>query len=101
MRIGDRVRSIGIELVEDAGLARFLDPHTVALSDGRRWGADRIVIAVGGHPGRLSIPGAELALTYTDIRTLAALPKRVAIVGGRTQVASLVPSLLILAAKFC
>jgi dihydrolipoamide dehydrogenase len=69
-------------LVEDAGLARFLDPHTVALSDGRRWSADRIVIAVGGHPGRLSIPGAELALTYTDIRTLTALPKRVAVIGG-------------------
>jgi dihydrolipoamide dehydrogenase len=82
MRIGDRVRSSGIELVEDAGLARFLDPHTAGLSDGRRWSADRIVIAVGGHPGRLSIPGAELALTYTDIRTLAALPKRVAIIGG-------------------
>jgi dihydrolipoamide dehydrogenase len=69
-------------MVEDAGPARFLDPHTVVLSDGRRWSADRIVIAVGGHPGRLSIPGAELALTYTDIRTLAALPKRVAITGG-------------------
>jgi dihydrolipoamide dehydrogenase len=82
VRISDRVRSIGIELVEDAGPARFLDPHTVTLPDGRRWSADRIVIAVGGHPGRLSIPGAELALTYTDIRTLAALPKRVAIVGG-------------------
>jgi dihydrolipoamide dehydrogenase len=82
MRISDRVRSAGIELVEAAGTARFLDPHTVALSDGRRWSADRIVIAVGGHPGRLSIPGAELALTYTDIRTLAALPKRVAIIGG-------------------
>ena len=48
MRIGDRVRSSGIELVEDAGLARFLDPHTVALSDGRRWSADRIVIAREG-----------------------------------------------------
>jgi dihydrolipoamide dehydrogenase len=82
MRISDRVRSAGTELVEDAGPARFLDPHTVALADGRRWSADRIVIAVGGHPGRLSIPGAELALTYTDIRTLAALPKRVAIIGG-------------------
>ena len=82
MHINDRVRSIGIELVEDAGPARFLDPHTVVLSDGRNWRADRIVVAVGGHPGRLSIPGAELALTYTDIRTLAALPKRVAIIGG-------------------
>jgi pyruvate/2-oxoglutarate dehydrogenase complex dihydrolipoamide dehydrogenase (E3) component len=82
MHISDRVRATGVELVEDAGPARFLDPHTVAISDGRSWETDRIVIAVGGHPGRLPIPGAELALVYTDIRTLAALPNRVAIIGG-------------------
>jgi pyruvate/2-oxoglutarate dehydrogenase complex dihydrolipoamide dehydrogenase (E3) component len=82
MRVSDQVRAMGIELVERAGPARFLDSHNVGLADGRRWGADGIIIAVGGRPGRLPIPGAELALTYTDIRTLQALPKRVAVVGG-------------------
>jgi pyruvate/2-oxoglutarate dehydrogenase complex dihydrolipoamide dehydrogenase (E3) component len=81
-RLGDYVRATGIELVEGAGPARFVDPRTVAVGDGRTWQADRIVIAVGGHPGRLPIPGAELGLTYTDVRALTALPGRVAVIGG-------------------
>lgn len=80
--LSDYVRATGIELVEGAGPARFVDPNTVAVDDGRSWQADRIIIAVGGHPGRLPIPGAELALTYTDVRALTALPGRVAVIGG-------------------
>ena len=80
--LGDYVRKTGIELVEGAGPARFVDPNTVAVDDGRSWQADRIIIAVGGHPGRLPIPGAELALTYTDVRALTGLPGRVAVIGG-------------------
>ena len=48
----------------------------------RTWSADRIIVAVGGHAGRLGIPGAELALTYEDIPSLTSLPGRVAVVGG-------------------
>ena len=81
-RLSEHVAATGIELVEGTGPARFLDPHTVAVGDGRRWQADRIILAVGGHPGRLPIPGAELALTYTDMRALTALPGRVAVIGG-------------------
>ena len=81
-RLSEHVAATGIELVEGIGPARFLDPHTVAVGDGRSWQADRIIIAVGGHPGRLPIPGAELGLTYTDLRALTALPERVAVIGG-------------------
>ena len=81
-RLSDYVAGTGVELVEEVGPGRFVDPHSVAVADGRKWQADRIIIAVGGHPGRLPIPGAELALTYTDVRDLAALPGRVAIIGG-------------------
>jgi pyruvate/2-oxoglutarate dehydrogenase complex dihydrolipoamide dehydrogenase (E3) component len=81
-RLSDYVAASGVELVEGVGPARFVDPRTVAVADGRGWQADRIIIAVGGHPGRLPIPGAELALTYTDIRDLTALPDRVAVIGG-------------------
>jgi pyruvate/2-oxoglutarate dehydrogenase complex dihydrolipoamide dehydrogenase (E3) component len=80
--LSDYVRASGIELVEGAGPGRFVDPNTVAVDDGRSWQADRIIIAVGGHPGRLPIPGAELALTYTDVRAINALPDRVAVIGG-------------------
>ena len=40
------------------------------------------MIAVGGHAGRLPIPGAELGLTYEDIRELTALPVSVVVIGG-------------------
>jgi pyruvate/2-oxoglutarate dehydrogenase complex dihydrolipoamide dehydrogenase (E3) component len=72
----------GIELIEGVGPARFLDQHTVGVADGRTWQADKFVIAVGGHGRLLPIPGAELALTYSDIWSLTALPTSVAIVGG-------------------
>ena len=80
--LADSIRSTGIELFEGVGPARFLDPHTVGVDDGRTWQADTIIIAAGGHGRVLPIPGAELALTYSDIWTLEQLPASVAVVGG-------------------
>jgi pyruvate/2-oxoglutarate dehydrogenase complex dihydrolipoamide dehydrogenase (E3) component len=81
-RIGDALRRQGIELVDHAGPAVFVDPHSVSLPDGREIVADAVVIAVGGHAARLPIPGSELALTYEDFRGLDALPASAAVVGG-------------------
>jgi pyruvate/2-oxoglutarate dehydrogenase complex dihydrolipoamide dehydrogenase (E3) component len=80
--LSESIRNIGIELIEGAGPARFLDQHTVGVDDGRTWQADKIIIAAGGRGRRLSVPGAELALTYTDIWTLKQLPSNVAVIGG-------------------
>jgi pyruvate/2-oxoglutarate dehydrogenase complex dihydrolipoamide dehydrogenase (E3) component len=90
------LRRQGIELVEDIGRVGFTDPHTMAAGDGRRWSADRIILAVGGHAARLPIPGAEHALTYEDIPSLASLPARVAVIGGADtgcQIASVLEDL--------
>ena len=76
------LRRHGIDLVEDLGPVGFVDPHTLAADGARTWAADRIILAVGGHAGRLPIPGADLALTYEDIPSLSRLPRRVAVVGG-------------------
>ncbi len=81
-RLAEVVRGQGIDLIEGAGPARFADPHTVRIPDGRSFSGDAVVVAVGGHAGRLPIPGAELALTYEDVRRLTALPASVAVVGG-------------------
>jgi pyruvate/2-oxoglutarate dehydrogenase complex dihydrolipoamide dehydrogenase (E3) component len=81
-RMADALRGRGIDVVDRAGPAAFVDPYTIALPDGRELAADAVVIAVGGHPGRLPIPGAELALTYEDLRALDALPTSVVVVGG-------------------
>lgn len=78
----EHIRAVGVDLVEDAGDVRFADGATVMAPDGRAWVADRVVIAVGGRAGRLPIPGAELGMTYEDIRGLTALPDRVCVIGG-------------------
>ena len=41
-----------------------------------------MIIAVGGRAGRLPIPGAELGLTYEDVRSVTALPERVCVIGA-------------------
>jgi pyruvate/2-oxoglutarate dehydrogenase complex dihydrolipoamide dehydrogenase (E3) component len=80
--MADHIRSVGVDLVEEAGEARFVDANTVAVADGRTWIADRVIIAVGGEAGRLPIPGAEFGLTYADLRSLTALPDRICVIGG-------------------
>jgi pyruvate/2-oxoglutarate dehydrogenase complex dihydrolipoamide dehydrogenase (E3) component len=80
-RLAEAIASQDVDLVEEAGPARFLDPYTVRIPDGRAFAGD-VVVAVGGHAGRLPIPGAELALTYEDVRGLTTLPASVAVVGG-------------------
>jgi pyruvate/2-oxoglutarate dehydrogenase complex dihydrolipoamide dehydrogenase (E3) component len=81
-RMADALSRQGIDLVDGCGAAVFLDSHTVTVPDGRRFDGDAVVVAVGGRAGRLPIPGAELALTYADLRSLTALPASAAIVGG-------------------
>ncbi len=80
--VAAHIRRHGVDLIEHLGPVGFTGPHTMAAGDGRTWTADRIILAVGGHAARLPIPGAELALTYEDIRSLANLPGRVAVIGG-------------------
>lgn len=76
------LREAGIELIEGCGPARFVNASTVALADGRSFQGERIILAVGGHERILPLPGAELALTYSDLWTLRQLPARVVVVGG-------------------
>ena len=80
--MAEYIRSTGVELIEGVGPAHFLDQHRVQVAGGRTWQADKIIIAVGGHGRILPIPGAELALTYSDIWSLTQLPASVAVVGG-------------------
>ena len=94
--VAGHLRRHGVDLIEDLGPVGFVDPHTVAAGDERTWSADRIVLAVGGHAGRLPIHGADLALTYEDIPSLADLPDRIAVVGGADtgcQIASILADL--------
>jgi pyruvate/2-oxoglutarate dehydrogenase complex dihydrolipoamide dehydrogenase (E3) component len=80
--VAGHLRRGGIDLVEHVGPVRFADPHTVRAGDGRSWRGERVIIAVGGHAARLPVAGGELALSYSDIRSLQVLPAEVAVIGG-------------------
>ena len=62
--------------------ARLADPHTVALSDGRRVRAKHILIATGGRPVRPALANAHLGMVSDDLFAMQRLPGSILIVGG-------------------
>jgi glutathione reductase (NADPH) len=59
------------------------DPNTIrVLKTGARIRAKYILVAAGGHPSLLDIPGKELAITSNEAFHLAELPRRIVIQGG-------------------
>jgi glutathione reductase (NADPH) len=75
----DGFAKVGITVIE--GTAKLVDAHTVAIGE-RRVTAQHILVATGGWPVKPSIPGIEHAITSNEAFELAALPKRILIVGG-------------------
>lgn len=69
----------GVTLLE--GHARLADAHHVDIN-GRRFSAERILIATGGWPQIPDIPGREYAITSNEAFFLEQLPKRILVVGG-------------------
>ena len=82
-----RLNKIYVNLLSSAGVehfdarATFIGPHTLDVG-GKPVTAERIVIAVGGHPVHPSIPGGELGIVSDQAFYLPALPKRVVLVGA-------------------
>ena len=83
----DRLHGIYMRLLANAnvrvidGRGELVDAHTVAVGD-QRFTAERIMIATGGWPTLLDIPGAELGITSNEALDLKVLPKRMVIVGS-------------------
>ena len=63
------------------GRARLLDGHTIEVN-GKRYSAERILIATGGWPSIPDIPGREFAISSNEAFFLEQLPKRAIVVGG-------------------
>jgi glutathione reductase (NADPH) len=82
-----RLNGIYRRLLDQAGAkifdarATFIDEHTLDVG-GKRVTAEKIVIATGGHPTRLDIPGAELGIISDDAFYLKEMPKRIATIGS-------------------
>jgi pyruvate/2-oxoglutarate dehydrogenase complex dihydrolipoamide dehydrogenase (E3) component len=81
----------GVTLREGAGLARFVDAHTLECERGPRIEADSVILCTGGTNRRLPLPGFEFTATHSDAWALTAVPASMLVVGvGATgaQVAS-------------
>jgi len=74
-----RLKLFNVELIGDYG--HFVAPNRVA-AGGRELTAKHIVIATGGQPRRLAIPGGEFGINSDGFFALRACPRHVAIVGG-------------------
>lgn len=62
--------------------ASFVDAHTVETPSGQRFTANNIIIATGSSAKLLPIPGANLAVTSTELLQLKELPRRLCIIGA-------------------
>jgi len=78
----DHLRDVKITVYSEAGNTQFIDAHTIQMENGETIEGDNIIICVGGQARRLTFPGAEYALTHSDVWRLNHLPKSVVIVGG-------------------
>ncbi|NJM08105.1 NAD(P)/FAD-dependent oxidoreductase [Candidatus Gracilibacteria bacterium] len=81
-KLSDSLRGAGVTLFDEAGAAKFIDAHHIALGDGTRLQGESFIICAGGHARRLNFPGSELTLTASDVWTMRAQPASVAIVGA-------------------
>jgi pyruvate/2-oxoglutarate dehydrogenase complex dihydrolipoamide dehydrogenase (E3) component len=64
--------------------ARFVDAHTVALDNGKRLSAERILIATGSRVSTPPIPGLDQTPFWTsdDVLDLDFIPRSVIVLGG-------------------
>jgi pyruvate/2-oxoglutarate dehydrogenase complex dihydrolipoamide dehydrogenase (E3) component len=82
----------GVRIYEQAGPARFTDPHTIESDKAPQLRADKIILCPGGTSRPLPIPGFELTATHHDAWNLSAVPPSMLVIGaGATgvQVASI------------
>ena len=74
----------GVDLI--SGVARFLDPHTIAVEGGpmeRHASAERILIATGSVPAAPPVECDHATiLTSDDVMRLARIPRSLAVIGG-------------------
>jgi pyruvate/2-oxoglutarate dehydrogenase complex dihydrolipoamide dehydrogenase (E3) component len=77
-----QLETAGASVMDRAGDARFADEHTLTLGDGSRVSGEKFVVCAGGHARRMDFPGAEHALTHSDVWTMKSLPSSVVIVGA-------------------
>jgi dihydrolipoamide dehydrogenase len=87
-----QIDALGATVHENAGAARFADPHTVETDSGLRLEAKKVILCTGGVSRRLPIPGFGLTTTHTGAWALTSVPPSMLVIGGGStgvQVASI------------
>ncbi|MEL6441018.1 MAG: glutathione-disulfide reductase [Cyanobacteria bacterium J06621_8] len=83
----DQINNSFIETFQDKGIeliygeAKFIGDRTIRVNE-QELTADKILIAVGGHPIKPDFPGSELGITSREMFQLEQIPEKLAIVGG-------------------
>ena len=92
-RYAQRLADAGVQWVRAAG---ELVARDGVVAGGERYRAPQIVIATGGRPRRLRLPGFDLGMVSDAMFSMDALPRSIGIVGGgyiATEFACLLRSL--------
>jgi pyruvate/2-oxoglutarate dehydrogenase complex dihydrolipoamide dehydrogenase (E3) component len=78
----DDLDAAGVAIHEQAGSARFIDPHTVESESAPRYEADKVIICTGGTSRRLPVPGLDLTATHSDAWHLSEPPASLLVIGA-------------------
>jgi pyruvate/2-oxoglutarate dehydrogenase complex dihydrolipoamide dehydrogenase (E3) component len=71
----------GVTVLEDVGVARFVDATTLECERGPRMEADRAILCMGGTNRRLPVPGFEFTATHSDAWALTTVPGSMLVIG--------------------
>ena len=77
-----QINALAVNVHENAGSARFIDPHTVETASGLRLSAAKIIICTGGISRQLTVPGSQLTATHSDAWNLTSIPESILVLGG-------------------
>ena len=77
-----QIDALAVNVHENAGSVRFIDPHTVETASGLRLSAAKIIICTGGISRPLTVPGSQFTATHSDAWNLTSIPESSLVLGG-------------------
>ena len=81
-QLTQHLEASGAHVFAGAGDARFRDARTLETASGVTLEGAKFLLCAGGRARRLPIPGAELAITHSDVWSLASQPRSMVLVGA-------------------
>jgi pyruvate/2-oxoglutarate dehydrogenase complex dihydrolipoamide dehydrogenase (E3) component len=78
----EQIDALGVSVYERAGVARFVDPHTIETTIGLQLRAEKFILCTGGISRRLEVPGFEFTNTHSDAWSLTSVPASMLVIGG-------------------